>query len=88
MLIGGKLGHDASMTNMLGFVIDNFKQQGVVCEITSPTSFSFSSTLPSPRVREIFEGCSLPLKPTVQELEGTAGCHGSVEVIGLARADE
>ncbi|MXV76279.1 hypothetical protein F4Z99_18650 [Candidatus Poribacteria bacterium] len=83
-----KVLHDSQMMNMLNVVVENFKQQGVICEITSPTSFSFSSTLPSARVEDVFEGCSLPLKSTIQSLEETAGCHGSVEVIGLARADE
>ena len=83
-----KLMHDTAMTNMLSMVIDNFREQGVICEITSPSSFSFSSTLPPSRVAEVFEGCSLPLKPVIETVENTAGCHGSAEVLGLLRADE
>lgn len=87
-MLTNKMMHDSQMLNMLSKVVESFQAQGVVCEITSPKSLSFSSTLPPARVKEVFEACSLPLKPTIQTLESAAGCHGSVEVLGLTRADE
>ena len=80
--------HDIQMLNMLSVVVQSFQEQGVVCEITSPKSLSFSSALSPARVKEVFQGCSLPLEPTIHILEATGGCHGSVEVLGLTRADE
>ena len=81
-----KLLHDTNMIDMLNVVVENFRQQGVICEIASPSELSFSSTLPEASVREIVAGCSLPLALTFEQAQ--AGCRGSAKVQGLARADE
>jgi len=71
---------------MLSAAIQLFEDQGVICEITSPTSVSFSSTLPSERVKEIFEASSVPMKPSFEDAQ--SGCRGTAVVQGIPRADE
>ena len=78
--------HAASMTQMLLAAIKLFEDQGVICEVTSPTSVSFSSTLPKARVKEIFEASSVPMKPSFSESE--QGSYGTANVQGVPRADE
>lgn len=81
-----KLLHSSKMLNMLAAVVTYFEDMGVICEITSPTRLSFSSTLPKARVREIFEGSSVPLIPLFEDVG--QGARGSAEVQGIPRADE
>lgn len=77
---------ESRLTGMLQAAIPFFEDQGVICEITSPTSISFSSTLPKSRVRDIFEASSVPIKPSFADAE--SGCRGDAVVQGVPRADE
>ena len=78
--------HESSMIQMLSAALKLFQDQGVICEITSPNSISFSSTLPQSRVKEIFEASSVPMIPSFSEAQ--QGCRGTAAVQGIARADE
>ena len=85
-MVSNRLLHTSSMLQMLGQAISFFSDQGVICEVTSPSSMSFKSTLPKERVKEIFEASSIPIKPTFEETP--EGCMGTVIVQGVTRADE
>lgn len=85
-MLSGKMLHDSSMIQMLNVVVENFAAQGVIAEITSPSGLSFSSTLPQSTVREILQGCSIPLSFSFEQAQ--TGCRGSAKVQGLQRADE
>ena len=82
-----RLLQDAPMMQLLGAALKNFERQGVICEITSPNSVSFSSTLPQAQVQEIFDGSSVPMKPLFDSA-AVQGCRGSAVVQGIMRADE
>ena len=86
MNYSSKLLHTNAMNQMLGVCIGLFKEQGVLCEIQSPTEISFESTLPRERVKEIFESSSVPLNPSFEEIDN--GCRGTAKVLGVSRADE
>ena len=81
-----KLLHSSNMLHMLVVVVRYFEDMGVICEITSPTTISFSSTLPKACVREVFEGSSVPFTPSFEDVE--QGARGSAEVQAIPRADE
>ena len=85
-MVSNRFLHDSSMTQMLRVATGVLQDQGIICEITSPTSVSFSSTLPERRVKEIFEGSSPLMKPSFNSAEN--GCRGTAVVLGVLRADE
>ena len=85
-MVSNRFLHDDSMTQMLQVATGVLQDQGIICEITSPTSVSFSSTLPQSRVKEIFESSSVPMKPSFNSAEN--GCRGTAIVLGVSRADE
>ena len=85
-MLANKGFHESSMIQMLSSAIKLFQDQGVICEISSPSSVNFSSTLPKERVKEIFEASSVPMQPSFESAE--QGCRGTATVQGIPRADE
>lgn len=81
-----KLLHDSSMYQILTIATEHLERQGIICDVTSPKSVSFSSTLPEREVKEIFEGSSVPMKPSFEQ--AARGCRGTAVVQGIPRADE